>query len=150
MKLHTKILLVIVSGAVITGVFAGCKGAFFNHSPEKKAEWIVEEITDTLELSDIQIEKLNQLKVYALNLRGEMKERHESTYQDFISVLSKPTIDQEKLLSMVKQKTQIVEDKSPEIIAMLADFYDSLNTEQQQKILEEIKSHKKNKHHHHF
>ena len=148
MKKRNKLILIAIIGFVGIALFTGCNKGLFNHSPEKKAQWIIEEITDELNLSELQVEKLESVKDYALNLRKEMKPKHESTHRKFISLLSQPTLDQEKLTSIINEKTALVNEKAPEIITLLAGFYDELNSEQQT-LLQEALEKKMSRHHKH-
>ena len=50
------------------------------------------------------------------------------------SLVSGTRFDREKAQALVESKTTAVRSKSPEVIAAAADFYDSLNPEQQQKV----------------
>jgi Spy/CpxP family protein refolding chaperone len=44
------------------------------------------------------------------------------------------TFDKARAQALVTEKTTALQSKSPEVIAALADFYDSLNAAQQQKV----------------
>ena len=50
------------------------------------------------------------------------------------SLIAGDKFDRAKAEALVQQKTEAVRAGSPEIIAALGDFYDSLNAEQQQKV----------------
>lgn len=50
------------------------------------------------------------------------------------SLVSGTRFDREKAQALVESKTTAVRSKSPEVISAAADFYDSLNPEQQQKV----------------
>jgi hypothetical protein len=52
--------------------------------------------------------------------------------------LSQPTLDQAKALQMVQQKTQMINDKAPQIIASIAGFLDSLDSEQKKELREHL------------
>jgi len=53
---------------------------------------------------------------------------------DIASLVSGPAFDRAKAQALVEAKTSAVSTKSPELIAALGDFYDSLRPEQQQKV----------------
>ena len=44
------------------------------------------------------------------------------------------TFDKARAQTLVTEKTTALQTRSPEVIAALADFYDSLNATQQQKV----------------
>ena len=131
--------------------FTGCGHWYKHKSPEKKAEWIVNEIQEELDLNDAQMIKLNELKVIALDMRKALKESHAKHREDVASLLAEETLDQNKLQSMIDNKIDYFSKKSPEVVQALAGFYDSLSLEQQTKLREEWqeKSEKHGKHHWH-
>lgn len=50
------------------------------------------------------------------------------------SLIAGAQFDRAKAQSMIEAKTGAVRDKSPAVVSTMADFYDSLNPEQQQKL----------------
>lgn len=50
------------------------------------------------------------------------------------SLIAGPKFDAAKAQALVNDKTAALQSKSPEVVAALAAFYDSLNTAQQQKV----------------
>ena len=52
------------------------------------------------------------------------------------SLVAGPTFDRAKAKSLVEAKTGAITTQSPEVIAAMADFYDSLKPEQQTKVRE--------------
>ena len=149
MKTHSKIIGLIVVAVIGTGIFAGCQKGMFHHGPEKKAKWIVEEITEELDLSNAQVTKLEAISDHALSLRAEFKPKHEATHQNILSLLSEPTLDQDKLNELVNTKVAMFTAQAPEVITLLAGFYDSLDAEQQANLREHVeKRMKRHKKHH--
>jgi len=128
--------------------FSGCGHWYKHKSPEKKAEWIVNEIQDELELNDAQLVKLNHLKDTILTIRKEFKESHKQRHDEFTALLDQATLDQSKLQTMVDTKLEFVGSKSPQVITAAAGFYDSLTAEQQQEIRE--KWQKRSERHRHY
>ena len=55
---------------------------------------------------------------------------------EMASLVAGPTFDRAKAKSLVEAKTGAITSKSPEVIAAMADFYDSLKPEQQAKVRE--------------
>lgn len=149
MKTPIKLVSLLIVVIIGTGTIAGCNSSMFKHTPEKKAQWIVNEITDELTLSDAQIQKLNVIKDHVLSLRKEHQSEHESTHQVILGLLSQPTLDQAKLNELVVQKSEMIVSKAPHIITLLGDFYDSLSTEQQKTFREAIAEHMNKRKHQH-
>ena len=55
---------------------------------------------------------------------------------DVQSLVAGNTFDRAKAKALIDAKTAAVQSKSPELIAAVGDFYDSLRPEQQQKVRE--------------
>lgn len=110
-------------------------------SAEKIAEVrgkVVNRITSKLDLNAEQQQKLNVLadKVQAqrtamigqtTNPRGEMQ-----------ALIAGEKFDRARALSLLDEKTRVVQVSSPEVINALADFYDSLNPTQQAEVRERM------------
>jgi Spy/CpxP family protein refolding chaperone len=57
------------------------------------------------------------------------------------SLVAGPKFDAAKAQALVNEKTTVIQTKSPEVIAALAAFYDSLNPTQQQKVRDFMDGH---------
>ena len=65
--------------------------------------------------------------------------RHGSSHRHYPraemqAIVSGDKFDRARAQSLLEEKTRAVQANSPEVITALADFYDSLNAEQQQKV----------------
>ncbi len=136
-----KRVLVIITGSLITlGLISGCN----HHStPTEKLSYVVEEINDELDLSATQLVKLNKLKVHLLSLHKAHKAENKQSHEQFRAMLDKPYLDQQAILSHVTAKTVFVNEKAPEVVALLAGFYDSLNDNQRKEVREKLDKHHK-------
>ncbi|MFV0680774.1 Spy/CpxP family protein refolding chaperone [Ottowia sp.] len=133
----------LAGAALLVGGLAACghrmhHGWSSNATPEQAAEWrgkMVERIAGKLDLNAEQKTKLTTLgeKLHAQRqaLRGQTDPRAEVK-----ALFASDKFDRAKAQALVQQKTDIVRTGSPEVIAALGDFYDSLTPEQQQKVRE--------------
>ena len=144
MKTWIKRTLIGLTGAVIAlGGVAACghrmhHGMGSHATPEQQAEWrskMVDRIAGKLDLDAAQKAKLatlgEKLHTQRLAVRGGADPR-----ADAQALVSGTTFDRAKAQALVQQKTDAVRAGSPEVIAALGDFYDSLNPAQQQKVRE--------------
>ena len=96
---------------------------------------MVDRVGGRLELDDAQKAKLgalaDQLRAQRQALVGGTDPRTEIQ-----SLVAGNTFDRAKAKAFIDGKTQTIQTKSPELIAALGDFYDSLKPEQQQKVRE--------------
>ena len=146
MKRWLKRTLISVFGAsVLFGGLAACSSHRHHHgygwqgmSEEDAARMkarLIERVGSRLDLDDAQKAKLavvaDQLRAGRQALRGDTDPR-----TDLQSLIAGNTFDRAKAKALIDAKTSTVQSKSPELIAALGDFYDSLKPEQQQKVRE--------------
>ena len=131
----------LVGATIALGGLAAC-GHRMGHgwggdaTPEQAAEWrakMVDRMASKLELNADQKAKLtvlaDRMHAQRMAMRGEGDPRSQVK-----SLVAGDKFDRAKAQALVQQKTEAVRVGSPEIIAALGDFYDSLNAEQQQKV----------------
>lgn len=138
MKLLTRLVVIAVLGVGIFGAMAGCARHFAQKTPQERAEWLVKKINDELKLNDAQLGKLNALKDELLAVRSDYRKRNSNIRKTIDELLSQPTLDQTRALSLVKERTREVNDKAPQVVAAFANFYDSLTPQQQKKLHDDI------------
>lgn len=142
MKPWLKRTLIGVFGAtVLFGGLAACSHRYHQYgwqgmSDEDAAKVkarMVDKIGSRLDLDDAQKAKLG---VVADTLRAQRQAIVGSTDPrvEIQSLVAGATFDRTKAQAFVDGKAQAVQTKSPELIAALGDFYDSLKPEQQQKV----------------
>lgn len=141
-----RIVLLLSGGLLAAGLISGCS----HSTPEEKAMHIVEEIQEELNLQENQVAKLNALKDHMLKLRKSHKETKEKTHKELRALLDQPVLDQSAVLAHITEKTTMVNQKAPKVVALLGDFYDSLNDSQRTEIREKVdKFSKRHKRWHH-
>ncbi|MBI5721502.1 MAG: Spy/CpxP family protein refolding chaperone [Burkholderiales bacterium] len=91
---------------------------------------------EKLELDEAQKAKLGLLADKLREQRNAFVGDTKDPRAELGSLIAGPTFDRNKAQVLVQGKTQAVQTKSPEVIAALADFYDSLKPEQQAKVRE--------------
>jgi len=138
MKRITKVSIIAAAALVVVGSFSGCSHF---RTPENRAQWTVERVTDKLELNESQRGKLNVLKDEMMATRKDMKQKFGESRGQFKVLLDEPTLDQQQALSLVKTQTQYVDEQAQTIVVAFAGFYDSLDLEQQAKIREFVSDH---------
>lgn len=127
----------------------GALGACSHHGPERhgwsamsdedaakmKARF-VEKAGDKLDLDAAQKAKLGALADKLREQRTAFVGDTKDPRAELQSLIAGSTFDRSKAQGLVQAKTQAVQAKSPEVIAAMADFYDSLKPEQQAKVRE--------------
>lgn len=128
----------VAGAALVAGSLAGCghRHGWSSASEQDRAEFrarMVERVSGKLELDASQKQKLTvlteKMQAQRAALRGGADPRSE-----FRALFAGARLDQERARKLVDEKTAAVQAGSPEVIAAAADFFDSLNPAQQQKV----------------
>jgi protein CpxP len=132
-----KSLLAVAGSAVVLGSLAGC--SMGRHSEQDRAEWrarMVEKVADRLELDATQRSKLDALaqKIHAQRMALRAAGGSGEPRAQVEALLAGPRFDQAGAQRLVDEKTQALRAGSSDLIAATAEFYDSLNAAQQQKV----------------
>lgn len=110
----------------------------WNASPEEQARWqekMVDRVARRLDLDAAQKQKLAVVATKVQEQRQALRGAGDPR-ADLQQLVAGEKFDRTKAQALVGQKTAAVSAKSPEVIAALGDFYDSLRPEQQAKVRE--------------
>jgi len=126
--------------AVVAGSVAGCAGhrhGWNGDSAEFRAK-MVERVGSKLDLDASQKQKLTVLAEKLQAQRQAMRGAGGAgdPRSQFKALFAGNTLDQAGAARLIEEKTAAVRSGSPEVIAAAADFFDSLNAAQQQKVRE--------------
>ena len=139
MKKWIQRSLIAVMGAValVGGLTACSRGSHGPMTEERITEWrgkAVERVTRDLELDAQQKQRFDQLTLKLQEQRKALIGTTTDPRAEFQALIAGPQFDRSRANSLVQGKTQALQSGSPEVVAALADFYDSLNPTQQQKV----------------
>ena len=126
-------LLISVAG------FAGCR----RHSPDQKAEFMVDYISETLNLNESQQTHLDQIKDEMLGKGIQMRADKAAMHSELITQLRSEEIDQGRLKAMVTEHKVKMEELIDLGIEKLAEFHKTLTPEQREKLVAKLESFKK-------
>ena len=142
MKTTAIVISLLVASVLFMGAFSGC-----GYSPEERADFMVNKIKNKLSLNGGQVERLEIVKNEILTFRQEMKADRNKIQVVISEMINQPKLDQERILSVVREKTQKINEKAPQMMVALAGFYDSLTPEQQKIIKEKVEDHMEHSEH---
>lgn len=126
--------------AIALGGLTACSSGHHHRggmSAERMAEVrskVVERVSDKLELNDAQKQKLNVLADKLEAQRAAFVGNTPDPRTEMQTIVAGPRFDRERAQTLLNAKTQAVQAHSPEVLGAMADFYDALNPEQQQKV----------------
>ena len=144
MKPWIKRTLIGVFGAsILLGGLAACShrhhGWSANMSAEDAAQFrgkMVDRVSSKLDLNEEQKKRLTALADKLHEQRAAMMGQSKDPRAELQALVAGDKFDKARAQTLVSEKTAAIQARSPEVIAALADFYDSLNPAQQQKVRE--------------
>ena len=97
---------------------------------------VVEKVGSKLDLDAAQKAKLGVLADKLREQRNALVGSTTNPRAELQALMAGPTFDRSKASALIQDKVTAVNAKSPEVVAAMADFYDSLKPEQQAKVRE--------------
>ena len=130
-RLTISVIGVFISAALL---FSGCR----SHSPDHKAEFMVDYIAETLDLSGDQRAHLDDIKKEFLAKAKEMHARKEAMHAEFKAELLKEQIDQQRMKELIAQKREHMTEIIDLAVVRLAEFHATLTPEQKEKLVAKL------------
>jgi Spy/CpxP family protein refolding chaperone len=122
---------VFISGALI---FTGCR----SHSHEGKAEFMIDYVAETLDLTDEQRAQLDGIKDEFIAKAKEMHAQKEVMQAAFMAELRKEEINRESLNDLIDQKRAQMDEFINLAMDRLIEFHKTLSAEQREKLVAKI------------
>jgi hypothetical protein len=145
------------SGKIITAtlLFLGATGSVLafgarNHSAnmdiQEKADMFNYYVSRKLDLNTVQEVNLEALSSRFAQVMQQVKQQHEEQSQLLDQLLADGPLDQALLLSKISEKTARVDQYAPEMVGLIAQFVDSLDSGQKLQ-LKQIIQQRHSRHH---
>ena len=134
--LYILLIGMLVSGAAL---FSGCR----RHSHGHKAEFIVDYISETLDLNDSQQAQLDQIKDELMEKAQLMHADKASMHAELVAQLRSAEIDQELVKAKIAEHRTKMDEIVDLIVIRLAEFHKTLTAEQKEKLIAKIETFKK-------
>ncbi len=137
-----RTLMAVFGASIVVGGLTACSSSHHHRGPmtaEKMSEVrgkVVDRVSSKLDLNEAQKQKLNVLADKMEAQRIALMGKATDPRAEMQAIVSGDKFDRVRAQSLLEEKTRAVQANSPEVITALADFYDSLNVEQQQKVRE--------------
>ena len=134
--LYLSIIAVLLLG--LAGL-SGCR----RHSPEHKAEFIMDYVSESLDLNDSQQAHLVQIKDELMEKGLQMHADKAAMHEEFVAQLRSEEIDQARIQAMVATRRAQMDELIDLGIVRLAEFHKTLTPEQREKLVAKLESFKK-------
>jgi Spy/CpxP family protein refolding chaperone len=137
-KKGTYILLIALLVASL-GFFSGCRRGSHAH----KAEFMIDYIVETLDLTESQQEQLNLIKDELMEKGKQMRAGHESMHDEIVTQLGSEEINQERMKSLIAERRAQMDEFIDLALTRLVEFHKTLTPEQRAKLVAKIETFKK-------
>ena len=136
-----KGLYILLIGMLILGVslFSGCR----RHSHGHKAEFMVDYISEALDLNDSQQAQLNQIKDDIMTKTRQMRTDKESMREEFVAQLRSEEIDGVRVKAVIAEHRAQMDEMVDLIVDRMTEFHKTLTPEQKEKLVAKIETFKK-------
>ena len=138
LKKRWSIVMIALLIAAVAG-FSGCR----SHSHANKAAFMVDYISETLDLSESQQEQLNRIKDELMEKAQQMRANRASVFQVLVAQLRREEIDQAQVKAMIAEHRAQMDEIIDLIVDRLAEFHKTLTQEQKEKLISKIETFKK-------
>ena len=136
-----KGLYILLIGMLISGValFSGCR----RHSHGHKAEFMVDYISETLDLNESQQAQLDQIKDELMEKAQQMHADKESMHAELVAQLRSEEIDQVRVKAVIAEHRAQMDEILDLVVLRLSEFHKTLTPEQKEKLIAKIETFKK-------
>jgi Spy/CpxP family protein refolding chaperone len=134
--LYLSIIAVLVLG--IAGL-AGCR----RHSPQQKAEFIMDYVSESLDLNAGQQAHLEQIKDELMEKGLQMHADKAAMHEEFVAQLRSEEIDPDRIKAMVAERRAKMDELIDLGIVRLAEFHKTLTPAQREKLVVKLENFKK-------
>ncbi len=138
-----RALLTLLSAGFLASAFAADGHHTDRHSNRiEHQQKMVERFASKLDLNATQKDKLKALSD-ALAKQHQIMHGNNGLKSEMLSLISGNKMDRSKALEFAQSKTRAMQEAAPLVVNASADFYDSLNPEQQTKVREWMEKRKR-------
>ncbi|MDO4905587.1 MAG: Spy/CpxP family protein refolding chaperone [Lautropia sp.] len=114
--------------------WGGGPGGWSDADMAARQEKMVERITDKLDLDADQKTKLNALADAMKEQRKALRGPADDPRAEMNAVIAGTTFDRDKAQGMLDQRVSALQTQGPNVLDKMAEFYDSLTPEQQERV----------------
>ena len=134
-----KMFWIAVPVVAVLGVGAAIAG-HKHYRGHHNAEHMVQHISSTLELTDVQRQKLETVKDAFVQSRAEMKQEKVDLMNQLIEEVRKPVMNEALVMELIDKRKAKFDIMAPRILSPLIEFHSSLTDEQREKIVNRLES----------
>ena len=126
-----KLFGIIVIAASLIGL-QSCQKS----TPEEKANFAIKKATKKLDLNEVQVGKLEKVKVKALDIYQRNKGKKEEFRGKIKDLILAEKIDEGVVKELIQKRRETLDLITPEILPEVIDFHASLSAKQKKMVVE--------------
>lgn len=136
-----KGLYILLIGLLVSSmaVFSGCRRSGHSH----KAEFMVDYISETLDLNESQQAQLDQIKDELMAKGRQMHAGKETMREEMVAQLRREEIDQARVKALITEHRAQMDEIVDLMVVRLAEFHKTLTPKQKEKLIAKIETFKK-------
>jgi len=113
----------------------------YDGSRESGSEMAIEWLSSWLDLTEGQKSKLLLIDEELVSFEKGLKKDRQEIKDEIIRIFASDELDEDRILAIIEEKQNQVDYFAPRIVAELAEFHESLSSEQRKKLVDEIRTH---------
>jgi periplasmic protein CpxP/Spy len=140
-----KTLIGVFGATILVGGLTACghrgghdRGSMSEERVVEMRGKVIERVSSKLDLNEAQKQKLGVLADELIAQRKAMRGDSADPRTEMKALIAGDKFDRSRAEALLGQKTQVVQAGGPKVIGALADFYDSLNPEQQKQVRDKL------------
>jgi len=130
-KRSVILIVLLVAGLV---VFSGCR----RHGADRGAEFMLDYVSETLDLNDSQIAQLESIKGELMQKHEEMRAGKEAMHAEAKALLLSDPINEADVKAMVAKHRARMDEVVDLVVIRFIEFHSTLTAEQKAKLVQKL------------
>ncbi|MBI3005230.1 MAG: Spy/CpxP family protein refolding chaperone [Ignavibacteriales bacterium] len=135
-----------ILGIILVGIlsFTGCRSRESHESySERRAGWVVDKISDELDLNETQKLTVNRIKGEVLAKRGEFKSLYAGVVDEVLQQVKSDKVDQESINKSFQAREAKLKELRSFVVEKFAEFHSVLTPDQRKQLADKLEHYRK-------
>lgn len=142
MKKKTLLITLVIGLLTTLSLFSGCR----HHSRSHKAEFMVDYVTESLDLNADQAAQLNQIKDEIMENAQKIHANRETMFNEAVTQLRSQAIDPDRVKALIAGHRVQMDELIDLALPRLVEFHGTLTPEQREKLVAKLEKFKERHH----
>ena len=129
--LSITLLTILVFGV---GIFSGCR----SQGHDRGAEFVVDYVSEVLDLTETQKQQLNQIKEELKEKGAQMRASKAKYHDEIVAQLRSEEIDQARVKAMITEHRAQMDELIDLMVVRISEFHRTLTPEQKEKLVSKL------------